>query len=90
MLWLSVTLQVSSAAPDGFEGNAAVKFTQKYWVRLFISPPSAVGTAEHIYEECDGLQYEHCGGKLDLRYDWGGGGLPSHVTSGQTDSFLMT
>jgi hypothetical protein len=35
---------------------------------LVSSPSSAVGTAEHIYEECDGLQYEHCGGKLDLRF----------------------
>ena len=25
-------------------------------------------TAEHIYEQCDGLEYEHCGGKLDLRW----------------------
>ena len=32
-----------------------------------ISLPLSADTAEHIYEECDGLQYEHCGGKLDLR-----------------------
>lgn len=25
-------------------------------------------TAEHIYEQCDGVEYEHCGGMLDLRY----------------------
>lgn len=24
-------------------------------------------TAEHIYDHCDGVGYEHCGGKLDLR-----------------------
>ena len=24
-------------------------------------------TAEHLYEQCDGLEYEHSGGKLDLR-----------------------
>ena len=24
-------------------------------------------TAEHIYEQCDGVEFEHCGGRLDLR-----------------------
>ena len=27
-----------------------------------------VQTAEHIYQQCDGLEYEHSGGQLDLRY----------------------
>lgn len=25
-------------------------------------------TADHIYEQCDGVEFEHCGGRLDLRY----------------------
>ncbi len=27
-----------------------------------------VSTAESIYDQCDGLEYEHSGGTLDLRY----------------------
>ena len=29
--------------------------------------PLSADTASHVYEQCDGLEYEHCGGKLDLR-----------------------
>ena len=29
-----------------------------------------IGTAEHIYNQCNGLEYEHSGGQLDLRYSF--------------------
>ena len=38
------------------------------WDVQFEDRLSRTATAEHVYAECDGLQYEHCGGHLDLRY----------------------
>ena len=41
-------------------------FTPNYFV-IALRISLMLGTAEHIYEQCDGLEYEHSGGKLDLR-----------------------
>ena len=37
------------------------------WDDPFQDCSSYLETAEHVYEQCDGLQFEQCGGRLDLR-----------------------